>query len=365
MGFKCGIVGLPNVGKSTLFNALTQTAQAQAANYPFCTIEPNIGEVAIPDLRLDKLAETAKSVNKIPTRMTFVDIAGLVEGASKGEGLGNKFLANIREMDAIAYVLRCFDNDDITHVNGKIDPLSDSQTVETELMLADMESLERRLPTLEKKSRGGDKESQEMLPIVENLLTLLGEGKPARYLKVKDDQIRTFRGLQLLTSKPVLYVCNVDEASASSGNDYSNAIDELAQSEEAVSIVISAEIESELSQLEESDKQEYMDELGVKDSGLNSMIRSGDELLDLMTYFTAGPNESIAWTVQNGSTAPEAAGVIHTDFEHGFIRAEVIPYQEYIRLGGEQKCKEAGKMRVEGKEYIVRDGDVIYFRFNV
>ena len=249
MGFKCGIVGLPNVGKSTLFNALTQTAQAQAANYPFCTIEPNIGEVAIPDLRLDKLAETAKSVNKIPTRMTFVDIAGLVEGASKGEGLGNKFLANIREMDAIAYVLRCFDNDDITHVNGKIDPLSDSQTVETELMLADMESLERRLPTLEKKSRGGDKESQEMLPIVENLLTLLGEGKPARYLKVKDDQIRTLRGLQLLTSKPVLYVCNVDEASASSGNDYSNAIDELAQSEEAVSIVISAEIESELSQL--------------------------------------------------------------------------------------------------------------------
>ena len=365
MGFKCGIVGLPNVGKSTLFNALTQTAQAQAANYPFCTIEPNIGEVAIPDIRLDNLAETAKSANKIPTRMTFVDIAGLVEGASKGEGLGNKFLANIREMDAIAYVLRCFDNDDITHVGGKIDPLSDSQTVETELMLADMESLERRLPALDKKSRGGDTESQEILPVVEDLLTLLEKGKPARYLKVKDDQIRTLRSLQLLTSKPVLYVCNVDENSASNGNTYSNAVEELAQSEEAVSIVISAEIESELSQLEESDRKEYMDELGVKESGLNSLIRSGYELLDLMTYFTAGPKESRAWTVQNGSTAPQAAGVIHTDFENGFIRAEVIPYKEYVNLGGEQSCKEAGKMRVEGKDYIVKDGDVIYFRFNV
>ena len=365
MGFRCGIVGLPNVGKSTLFNALTQTAQAQAANYPFCTIEPNIGEVTVPDERLDNLAEIANSVNKIPTRMTFVDIAGLVEGASKGEGLGNKFLANIREMDAVAYVLRCFDNDDISHVNGKIDPVSDSQTVETELMMADMESLERRLPTLEKKSRGGDKESQEMLPVVKDLLALLEEGQPARSLNVAADQTRTLRGLQLLTSKPVLYVCNVDEGAASAGNDYSHAIEELATSEGASSVVISAEIESELSQLENSERAEYMLELGVKEAGLDRMISSGYELLDLMTYFTAGPKESRAWTVPNGSTAPEAAGVIHTDFEKGFIRAEVIPYQEYVSLGGEQKCKEAGKMRVEGKEYIVKDGDVIYFRFNV
>ncbi len=365
MGFKCGIVGLPNVGKSTLFNALTQTAQAQAENYPFCTIEPNIGEVPIPDTRLQNLAKIAKSQDTISTRMTFVDIAGLVKGASKGEGLGNKFLANIREVDAVAYVLRCFDDDDITHVDGRIDPVSDSETVETELMMSDLESIDRRLPIVEKKARSGDKESMDLLPVMRGAFDLLGSGKPARWLNVRENEQAIFRNLQLLTAKPVLYVCNVDEKSASSGNHYSNAVKELAESENARVVVICAGIEADLSQLNKVEKTEYLLDIGIQETGLDRMINAGYELLNLMTYFTAGPKETRAWTVPKGSTAPRAAREIHTDFENGFIRAEVISYEDYVSLGGEQRSKEAGKMRVEGKDYVVRDGDVVYFRFNV
>ena len=365
MGFKCGIVGLPNVGKSTLFNALTKTAMAQAENYPFCTIEPNVGEVAIPDPRLYELAKIAESENIVPTRMTFVDIAGLVKGASKGEGLGNQFLANIREMDAIAYVLRCFDDSDIVHVEGKIDPLSDFETVETELMLADLETLEKRQPSLSKKAKSGDKESAELLTVLEKALALLQDGKPVREIKIKDDEETLLKGLQLLTSKPVLYVCNVNESDAAKGNHYSDSVFDMAKKDGAGAVLISAKIESELSQLEDDDQREFLEELGLKQPGLIRMIYEGYDLLDLMTYFTAGPKESRAWNVPSNSLAHRASRAIHTDFEKGFIRAEVISFSDYVECNGEQGAKEAGKLRIEGKDYRVRDGDVILFRFNV
>jgi len=364
MGFKCGIVGLPNVGKSTLFNALTKTAAAQAANYPFCTIEPNIGDVAVPEARLSKLTEIAKSAETIPARMQFVDIAGLVKGASKGEGLGNQFLANIREVDAIVYVLRCFDDDDVTHVSGAIDPITDFEIVETELMLSDLESLEKRRANLEKKAKGQDKEAKALLVLVDKALEVLREGAPARTAAIEDDDQKAWRGLQLLTSKPVLFVANVDEASAAGGNDYAGAVEQCAKKEGAVAVAISAKIESELATLDDDEQAEYLQTLGLAEPGLNRLIRAGFELLGLQTYFTAGPKETRAWTIVKGATAPQAAGVIHTDFERGFIRAETISYEDYVALSGEAGAKEAGKMRLEGKDYIVRDGDVMNFRFN-
>lgn len=364
MGFKCGIVGLPNVGKSTLFNALTKTAAAQAANYPFCTIEPNVGDVAVPEPRLKKLAEIANSAEVIPARMQFVDIAGLVKGASKGEGLGNQFLANIREVDAVAYVLRCFEDDDITHVAGKIDPIADFEVVETELMLADLESLEKRRVNLEKKAKGQDKEAKAALLLVDKALDVLREGKPARTVEISDDEKKDWQGLQLLTSKPVLFVANVDEDAAADGNAYAREVESRAGEESAAAVVISAKIESELAQLADEEQAEYLETLGLSEPGLNRLIRTGYDLLDLQTYFTAGPKEARAWTIQRGATAPQAAGVIHTDFEKGFIRAETISYDDYVALGGEQGAKEAGKTRLEGKEYIVQDGDVMHFRFN-
>lgn len=363
MGFKCGIVGLPNVGKSTLFNALTQTAAAQAENYPFCTIEPNVGEVGVPDPRLAEIAAISKSKEIIPTRLTFVDIAGLVRGASKGEGLGNQFLAHIREVDAIAYVLRCFEDEDVTHVEGRINPLEDADTVETELMLADLESLEKRIPNLEKKIRANDKEAKAQLDLVGRALELLREGKPARLLDVKDDEKKTFKGLQLLTSKPTLYVCNVDEGSSATGNKYSETVKARAEAEGAECVVISAKIEAELSQLEAEERAEYLAELELEEPGLDRLIRAGYTLLDLITYFTSGPKETRAWTIAKGTKAPQAAGVIHTDFEKGFIRAETISYEDFVTLKGEQGAKEAGKMRLEGKDYVVTDGDIMLFRF--
>ena len=363
MGFKCGIVGLPNVGKSTLFNALTQTAAAQAANYPFCTIEPNVGEVAVPDERLDKLATIAKSAEIIPTRITFVDIAGLVRGASKGEGLGNQFLGNIREVDAVVHVLRCFEDDDIVHVEGKIDPVSDAQTVETELMLADLESLEKRVLPVEKKAKTGEKESKEQYALMMAALDLLRAGKPAREAKLTPEQREPYRQLGLLTSKPVLYVCNVEEASAATGNAASERVAVMARGEGAGSIAISARIEEELAQLGADERAEYLKSLGLDEPGLSRLIRAGYDLLNLITFFTAGPKETRAWTVPKGTRAPQAAGVIHTDFEKGFIRSETYAYADYVAFGGEAGAREAGKFRLEGKDYVVQDGDVLHFRF--
>jgi ribosome-binding ATPase len=363
MGFKCGIVGLPNVGKSTLFNALTETAAAQAANYPFCTIEPNVGEVAVPDPRLDALAKLAKSVEIVPTRLTFVDIAGLVRGASKGEGLGNQFLANIREVDAIAHVVRCFEDDDVTHVENRIDPIADIETIETELMLADLDSLERRVDALEKKAKGNDKEAKETLDLVTRALALLRDGKPARMVERKPEEERLFHSLGLLTSMPVLYVCNVEEASAATGNEFSRRVEERAKAEGAGAVVISAKIEAEIAVLSREERAEYLAAVGLTEPGLDRLIRAGYALLDLVTYFTAGPKESRAWTITRGTRAPQAAGVIHTDFERGFIRAETISFHDYVKLGGEAGARDAGKMRLEGKDYVVADGDVMHFRF--
>jgi ribosome-binding ATPase len=364
MGFKCGIVGLPNVGKSTLFNALTKTAAAQAANYPFCTIEPNVGEVAVPEPRLKKLAEIAKSKEIIPARMNFVDIAGLVRGASKGEGLGNQFLANIRECDAIAYVLRCFENDDITHVEGRIDPIADLETVETELMLADLESLDKRVVNLEKKAKSGDKDAKASLELILRAKVLLEEGKPARLTQRSADEERPFQMLQLLTALPVLFVCNVDEADAAKGNAYSDKVKARAKQEGAACVVICAQMEADLASLSDEEQAEYLSAAGLEEPGLNTLIHAGYDLLGLRTYFTAGPKEARAWTIHKGWTAPKAAGVIHTDFERTFIRAETIAFADYVQLNGEAGAKEAGKMRLEGKEYVVQDGDVMHFRFN-
>ncbi len=366
MGFRCGIVGLPNVGKSTLFNALTETAAAQAANYPFCTIEPNIGNVAVPDPRMAPLAKIAGSQKLIETQLGFVDIAGLVRGASKGEGLGNQFLANIREVDAIVHVLRCFENDDIQHVDNRIDPISDAETVETELMLADLESLEKRVPAFQKKAAQGDKDAKIAASVLGQALDLLREGKPARLTVPKDEEERrTLDQAQLLTSKPVLYVCNVDEGAAADGNALSARVIEKARSEGAEAVVVSAAIEAEIVTMPVEDRGEFLVDLGLSETGLTRVIRAGYALLDLITFFTVGPKETRAWTITKGSKAPQAAGVIHTDFERGFIRAETIAYDDYIAFKGEAGARDAGKLRSEGKDYVVQDGDVLLFRFNV
>ena len=364
MGFNCGIVGLPNVGKSTLFNALTQTAAAQAANYPFCTIEPNTGDVAVPEPRLDVLASIAGSKEIIPSRITFVDIAGLVRGASKGEGLGNQFLANIRDCDAVAFVARCFEDDDITHVEGRIDPLSDLEIIETELMLADLESLERRVVQVEKRAKGGDKESQATLKLMNLALEKLRAGKPARTAEISKEDEKAWHMLQLLTALPALYVCNVEEDSADKGNALSDAVAARAKADDANSVVISARIESEIAMLEPDERKEFLETLGLEEPGLNRLIREAYSLLGLQTYFTVGPKEARAWTIPIGATAPQAAGEIHTDFEKGFIRAETIAYDDYVALKGEAKAREAGKLRAEGKTYVVKDGDVLHFLFN-
>jgi hypothetical protein len=366
MGFRCGIVGLPNVGKSTLFNALTETAAAQAGNYPFCTIEPNVGNVAVPDPRLEALASIASSAKVIETQLAFVDIAGLVRGASKGEGLGNQFLANIREVDAIVHVLRCFEDGDITHVEGKVDPIADAETVETELMLADLDSLEKRVPSLQKKAQQGDKEAKAAAAVLGRALDLLREGKPARLTEAKDpDDARLLAQAQLLTAKPVLYVCNVDEANAANGNDFSARVFAKAAEEGAEAVVVSAAIEAEIATMPAADRAEFLAELGLSETGLARVIRAGYKLLHLLTFFTVGPKEARAWTVDVGAKAPQAAGAIHTDFERGFIRAETIAFDDYVASKGEAGAREAGKLRSEGKEYVVQDGDVMLFRFNV
>jgi GTP-binding protein YchF len=366
MGFRCGIVGLPNVGKSTLFNALTETAAAQAANYPFCTIEPNVGRVAVPDERLDRIRAIAGSAQEIETQIEFVDIAGLVRGASKGEGLGNQFLANIREVDAIVHVLRCFEGGDVTHVEGRVDPIADAETVETELMLADLDSLERRVPNLVKKAQQSDKEAKIEASVLGQALDLLRASKPARLTRPKDhEEEKALQRAQLLTAKPVLYVCNVDEEDAASGNEHSARVFERAAAEGAKAVVISAAIEAEIATMDPADREPFLADLGLHETGLNRMIHAGYELLGLITFFTAGPKEARAWTAHRGAKAPEAAGEIHTDFERGFIRAETISFDDYIKYGGETGAKDAGKMRSEGKDYVVQDGDVLLFRFNV
>ncbi|MEA2824972.1 MAG: ribosome-binding ATPase [Alphaproteobacteria bacterium] len=365
MGFKCGIVGLPNIGKSTLFNAMTQTASAESANYMFSTVQPNIGDVAVPDARLDKLAVIAKSAKIVPTRITFVDIAGLVRGASQGEGLGNQFLANIRESDAIVHVVRCFEGGDVTHVEARIDPVSDAEIVDTELMLSDLESLERRIVPLEKRAKTGDKEAAALYVLMMKALDLLREGKPARQAKLTPEELEPYRQLGLLTQKPVLYVCNVDEASAANGNAQSQRVAAMAKEQGAGAVAISARIEEELTQLPPEERNEYLEGLGLTEPGLNRLIRAGYDLLGLITFFTAGPKEARAWTVEKGARAPRAASVIHSDFEKGFIRAETIAYDDYVAFNGEAGAREAGKFRLEGKEYVVRDGDVLHFRFNV
>jgi GTP-binding protein YchF len=366
MGFRCGIVGLPNVGKSTLFNALTETQAAQAANYPFCTIEPNVGQVAVPDERLQKIAAIAGSAKIIETQLGFVDIAGLVKGASKGEGLGNQFLGNIREVDAIVHVLRCFEDDDIQHVANKVDPIADAEVVETELMLSDLESLEKRVPAAAKRATGGDKEAKAMASVLGQALELLRDGKPARLTEPRDDEeARLFKQAQLLTAKPVLYVCNVAEEDAATGNDLSAKVFAKAAAEGAEAVVVSAAIEAELVAMPVEDRGEFLEALGLEESGLSRVIRAGYKLLGLKTFFTAGPKEARAWTFPDGAKAPQAAGEIHSDFERGFIRAETIAYDDYVALGGEAGAKEAGKLRQEGKEYVVQDGDVLLFKFNV
>ncbi|MBT0669022.1 redox-regulated ATPase YchF [Novosphingobium profundi] len=366
MGFRCGIVGLPNVGKSTLFNALTETQAAQAANYPFCTIEPNVGQVGVPDPRLDKLAEIAGSAKIIPTQLSFVDIAGLVRGASKGEGLGNQFLGNIREVDAVVHVLRCFENDDIQHVDNKVDPIADAETVETELLLSDLESLEKRVPAAQKKAAQGDKESKIVASVLGQALELLRDGKPARLTEPKDeDEARVFAQAQLLTAKPVLYVCNVEEEAAAEGNEFSARVFEKAKAEGATAVIVSAAIESELVGMDLEERMVFLEEMGLHETGLARIIRAGYDLLGLLTFFTVGPKEARAWTVHKGAKAPEAAGEIHSDMQRGFIRAETIAFDDYVSLGGETAAKDAGKLRQEGKEYLVHDGDVMHFKFNV